>query len=129
MGTHKVNFIKSNNHWFIDFIETELTPKINGVNQQHLRPLVGGWDTWLEIVSEGSDNFWMTVSDSPILNGTEINRIDKTNNKEVYYGSGIGFNIESYKGIILNMDFFICSNGLDFIFGNIPSSWYFIRHD
>jgi len=33
MGTHKVNFIKSNNSWFIDFKETELTPKINGINQ------------------------------------------------------------------------------------------------
>lgn len=129
MGTHKINFIKSNNSWFADFKETELTPKINGVNQQHLRHLVGGWDTWLEIVSDGSTDFWMTVSDSPILNGAEVKKLDKTNTKEVYGGSASSFKLETYKGIDLNIEFWICSDGLEFTFGQVPSSWYFIKHD
>lgn len=129
MGTHKINFIKSNGHWFADFKETELTPNIDGVNQQHLRQLVGGWDTWLEIVSEGSENFWMTLSDTPILNGSEVKKLNKTNTKEVYRGSAVCFKLETYKGINLNNEFWICSNGLEFTFGHIPSSWFFIKHD
>lgn len=129
MISHKVNFLKNNNNWFADFTETELTPKINGINQKHLRHLVGGWDSWLDIVSDGSDNFWMTVSNSPILGGTEVKRLDKINTKGVYGGCGICFNVESYNDVELNTEFFACSNGFEFVFGEIPSSWYFIKHD
>ena len=127
MGTHKLNFIKSNNTWFVDFIETELTPKINGVNQQHLMHLVGGWDTWLEIISNGSDNVWLTVSDSPILGGTEIKKLDKT---EYNGGHGVYYFIESHKGVNLNIEFWSCTpGGFEFAFGYLPSSLYFIRHN
>ena len=124
MGTHKINFIKSNDSWFADFTETELTPKINGVNQQHYQDLSGEWDDLLEILSEGSDNVWLTVSDSPIINGTEIKRLNKIKDKSV------GYFIESYKGINLNIEFWSCSpGGFEFTFGYLPTSWYFFKHD
>ena len=129
MGTHKVNFVKNNNNWFADFTETSLTPNINGVNQQHLRHLVGGWDAWLEIVSEGSDNFWMTVSNSPFTNCSEIKRLNKTNTKEIYNGCGLCIIFESYRGVTYNKEFWACSNGFEFVFGNVPSSWFFIKND
>jgi hypothetical protein len=127
MGTHRVNFIKSNNNWFVDFIETELTPKINGANQQHLMHLVGGWDTWLEVVSNGSDNVWLTFSDSPILNGTEVKKLDKTEYNGIH---GVYYFLESYNGVNLNVEFWACSpGGFEFGFGYLPTSWYFIKHD
>jgi hypothetical protein len=126
MGTHKLNFIKSNNTWFVDFKETELTPKINGVNQQHLKHLVGSWDTWLEIVSNGNDDFWMTISDSPILNGTEVKKLDKT---EYNGGHGVYYFIKSYKGVNLNIEFWSCTDGIEFTMGYLPTLWYFIKHD
>jgi len=132
MGTHKVNFIKNNNNWFADFKETELTPKINGVNQQHLRHLVGGWDTWLEIVSDGSTDFWMTVSDSPILNGTKVNILDKSNYKGITVEKGVCYFLESYKGVTYNIEFWGCRNGFNFTWegnSNYVKSIYFFKHD
>lgn len=127
MATHKLNFIKSNNHWFVDFKETELTPNINGVNQQRLQHLIGGWDVPLEFISNGSDNFWMTVSDSPIINGDEIKQLEKA----VYNGvNGVYYLLESYKGTNINLKFWSCSpGGFEFTFGNLPTSLYFIKHD
>jgi hypothetical protein len=129
MGTHKVNFIKSNNTWFADFTETELTPKINGVNQQHLKHLNGEWDAWLEIVSDNSENFWATLSDSPILNGTEIKKLKEINPNGVNRGPAVSFKLETYKGVDHNIKFWVCSNAVEFTNGHVPSSWYFLKHD
>jgi hypothetical protein len=71
----------------------------------------------------------MTISDSPILNGTEVKKLDKINTKGVYGGSAVCFKIESYKGVDLNIEFWVCTNGVEFTFGHLPSSWYFIKHD
>lgn len=128
MGTHRVKFIKNNNHWFADFTETELTPQINGVNQQHLRHLVGGWDAWLKIVSEGMESFYMTISDSPILNGTEVKILDKSNYKGITMDNAACYLLETYKGVNYNIEFWGCMNGFNFVFSDIPSSWYFIKH-
>ena len=127
MGTHKVNFIKSNNDWFVDFIETELTPNINGENQQHLQHLIGGWDAVLDVISEGSNNFCMTISDSPILNGAEIKRLDE---REFNGVKGMNYILESYKEVTYNVEFWACSpGGFEFAFGYLPTSVYFIKHD
>jgi hypothetical protein len=132
MKTHKLNFIKSNNSWFVDFKETELTPNINGVNQQHLMHLIGGWDTWLEIMSDGSDNFWMTVSDSPILNGTKLKILDKPSYKGITVENGVCYFLESHKGVTYNIEFWGCHNGFDFTWGensNSVKSIYLLKHD
>ena len=132
MRTHKLNFIKSNNTWFVDFKETEATPKINGVNQQHLMPLLGGWDTWLEVVSNNSNNFWLLVSPFPILNGTEVKKLDKTEYPVGHDSTCLlaYYFLESYNGINLNAEFSACTpGGFEFLLGHLPTSWYFIKLD
>jgi hypothetical protein len=131
MRTHKLNFIKIENKWFVDFTETEVIPKINGVKQQHLIHLIGGWDVFLEFISNGSNNFWITISDSPILNGSEIKILDKPNNKELgITKNSVCYFLESYKGITNNIEFWSCSpGGFELAFGYLPKSVYFITHN
>jgi len=128
MGTHRVNFIKSNKFWFADFTETELTPNINGVNQRKLLPLTrNGWDEWVEIVSEGDDNFWMIISNSEIVGGTELKYLNLTIENPNPNQCGNCYEFKSYKGIEYSIKFWICSNGLDYVFDETPSSWFFKR--
>ena len=130
MISHRVNFIKSNKFWFADFTETELTPNINGVNQRKLLPLTrNGWDEWVEIVSEGDDNFWMTLSNYEIEGGTELKYLNLTETSPNPSQCGNCYEFKSYKGIEYNIKFWVCSNGLDFVFGETPSSWFFKKEN
>lgn len=126
MGQHKIKVIEQNDIWFADFTETELTPTINGVNQKHLKKINLGTPL-MEILSEGTNNFLITLSDTPIPNCYEFKILDKpTNGKEIWCL------LENYKNEVYNLEFLWCFESLFFIFGKIPTPSdfiYFVKHD
>lgn len=86
--------------------------------------MVCGADTWLDILSQGEDSVWMTISDEPFENANqiELNGIGMYSGTEI--GSGASYMLRDYIGIPYELEMWLCDVAL-FVFGHFPKIIYY----
>lgn len=105
-------FYKEYINWFVDL------PYWNG-NKEDLE-MVRGTDSLLEVLSEGSNEVYLTISEEYFdgANKLEFNRLGED------YESGAFYNLKSYRNTEFDFEIWICDITIT-VFDEFPESIYF----
>lgn len=98
------------NHWYVDL------PEWNGSKDE--LEMVMGADTMLNIISQGENEVYLTISLEPFNGCSILKKIEDT--PEV---GGAIYLMESYKGIEYNLRLWLCEV-TRFVFGYLPEKIY-----
>ena len=80
--------------------------------------MVAGADTWLDIMSQGEWEIWLTLSDEPFEGAEQLELIDSGLEEGATYG------LSKYMGIDYFIEMWLC-DVTKFVFGKFPSVIYF----
>lgn len=109
-------FYKDIEGWFVDL------PEWTGEKQE--LEMVSGSDTFLDILSQGDDEVFVTLSKQP-FNGCEtlhFKEIGRLEGPEL--GEGAWYTLKAYKDIEYNLRMWLCDVTL-FVFEEFPNKIYF----
>ena len=112
-------FYKDSLGWFIDLPDS-------GFDKMELQ-MIAGADTFCDIIAQGDDNIFITLSTTP-FNGCSVLEFRKFGNLETWeMGEGAWYHLKSYNGIEYNMEMWLC-NVTKYVFGGdyFPKHIYFI---
>lgn len=109
----KIKFYLHNTRWFADL--PEYLAQGGEVDDCEM---ICGADILCDIISQGQEYFWMSLSennDNNYLNKLELSHTDD---------SGGYYKLKSYNNIEYNLDLWLCNVTL-FLFKNFPETIYF----
>lgn len=109
-------FYKDQEGWFVDLPEWK--------GEKWELEMVSGADTFLDILSQGEDEVYVTLSDTKfdgceVLEMTHLGRLEGPE-----YGSGAWYIMEEYAGLRFGLSMWLC-DVTKFVFGDFPLKIYF----
>ena len=109
-------FQKYKDQWFVDLPEWE--------GEQWELEMVMGADTFLDILAQGEDEVYVTMSTEPfdnceILQFTELGRLEGPE-----LGEGSWYFLNEYRGNSYTLEIWLC-HVTTFVFGEYPNRIYF----
>lgn len=102
------------NEWFVDL------PEWTGSKED--LEMIFGADNMLDMLAEGESEVILTVSEYHFIGAERI----LLNRLATDIGSGAYYRIETYKGVVLNHEFWLCDIML-FVFNRFPQTLFFIK--
>lgn len=108
-------FYKFNNKWFIDLPEWE--GSISDLE------MVMGADTFLDILAQGDDTVYATLSDVEIPDSDKL-IFESLGDPYQWSEGGANYKLESYKGHNYGLEVWLC-DVTKFVFGDFPKIIYF----
>ena len=116
IGTYK--FYKDEYGWFIDIPEWE--------GEVWDLQMVFGADTFLEILSQGDSEVYLTLSNEPFHDDCEVLLFEHYGRLEAWeLGEGAWYLLSNYKGISYDLRMWLC-DVTKYVFGDLPDKIYFI---
>ena len=110
-------FYKDEHGWFVDIPEWE--------GDVWDLQMVSGADTFLDILSQGENEVYVTLSDKP-FDGCEFLQFEHYGRLEAWeMGEGAWYILTSYKGISYSLRMWLC-DVTKYVFGDLPNRIYFI---
>lgn len=109
-------FYKDRDGWFVDLPEWE--------GSKSDLQMVMGADTFLDIISQGEDGVYVTLSDTEfegceVLDMTHLGRLEGPE-----LGEGAWYILEEYVGMRFDLHMWLC-DVTKFVFGDFPFKIYF----
>ena len=108
-----IKFVKIQNEWFADLPEY-LEHGGNFADCQ----MVAGADDWLEMLAQGEEEVFLTLSVAPLEERLDI--VEQPNDPSM----GATYTIKSYKGVKYNHQLWLCPVTL-WVFGHYPETIYY----
>lgn len=108
-------FYKIQDQWFIDLPQWE--GSIADLQ------MVAGADTFLDILAQGDDNVYVTLSETEMENSDKL-IFESLGDPHQWSEGGANYKLESYKGQKFDLDVWLC-DVTKFVFGDFPKIIYF----
>ena len=86
--------------------------------------MVMGADSFLEILSQGEDEVYVTLSDTEFPDAERLELFDLCRLKGIELGSGAWYSLTSYMDIPYDIEMWLC-DVTKFVFGDFPKIIYF----
>jgi hypothetical protein len=109
-------FYKNTIGWFVDL------PEWTG--EQWELQMVMGADIFLDILTQGEEEIYLTLSVEPFEGSYELNFLHLGNLEGPEYGEGAWYSMRQYMGLDFNLKMWLC-DVTKFIFGDFPKTIYF----
>ena len=110
-------FYKDELGWFIDIPEWE--------GDVWDLQMVSGADTFLDILSQGENEIYVTLSNKP-FDGCEVLEFEHYGRLEAWeLGEGAWYRLMSYKGVSYDLTMWLC-DVTKYVFGDLPDRIYFV---
>jgi hypothetical protein len=111
-------FYKDEDGWFVDLPEWE--------GDVWELQMVAGADIFLDVLSQGKDEIYVTLSDTP-FDGAEVLVYQEIGRLEGFeMGSGAWYLLQEYMGITYNLKMWLCEvTKHPMVFGHYPNKIYF----
>lgn len=119
MSTAKIlKFYKDyDSRWFVDL------PDYPGGKED--LEMVMNADVWLDVLSQGTNQVYLYISDQPMLNGETLHyHAPGCTLVEYEYNEGATYHLYSYMGIKYDFKLWLC-DVTQFVFGNFPKIIYY----
>lgn len=109
-------FYKDEYGWFIDLPNWE--------GEKYDLQMVAGADTFLDLLSQGENDVYVTLSTKPFEN-CEVLMFEHYGRLEAWeLGEGAWYVLNSYKGLDYDLKMWLC-DVTKFVFGDLPDKIYF----
>lgn len=109
-------FYKEDQRWYVDLPEWE--------GGQAELEMVSGADTFLDIIAQGEDIVYVTLSQTP-FEGCEVLQFSKLGRLEGFeLGEGGWYFMNEYQGINYGLEMWLC-DVTKFVFGELPNKIFF----
>lgn len=102
--------------WYVDLPEWE--------GERAELEMVMGADSFLEILSQGENEVYVTLSDTEFPNAERLRLLDLGRIEGIELGSGAWYSLTSYKDIPYDIEMWLC-DVTNFVFGGFPKVIYF----
>ena len=102
--------------WYVDLPEWE--------GEKAELEMVMGADSFLEILSQGENEVYVTLSDKEFETAEKLELIDLGRIEGVELGSGAWYSLKEYLNIPYDMEMWLC-DVTKFVFGDFPKVIYF----
>lgn len=102
--------------WYVDLPEWE--------GEKDELEMVMGADSFLEILSQGENEVYVTLSDTEFPNAERLRLLDLGRIESIELGSGAWYSLTSYKDIPYDIEMWLC-DVTKFVFGGFPKVIYF----
>lgn len=110
-------FYKDELGWFIDIPEWK--------GERWDLQMVSGADTFLDILSQGENEIYVTLSDKR-FDGCEVLEFEYYGRLEAWeLGEGAWYRLMSYKGVSYDLSMWLC-DVTKYVFGDLPDRIYFV---
>lgn len=109
-------FYKDELGWFVDLPEWE--------GERWELQMVSGADTFLEILSQGETEVYVTLSTEPFDNCDVLNFLYLGRLEGPEYGEGAWYYLKEYLGIPFDLKMWLC-DVTKFVFNEFPQKIYF----
>jgi hypothetical protein len=115
--TRSLKFYRDPDGWFVDLPEWE--------GSKADLQMVAGADVFLDIMSQGENEVYLTLSDTPMDNCSQLTFKEIGRLEGFELGEGAWYVLNEYIGIEYNHDMWLC-DVTKFVFGEFPKIIYFI---
>lgn len=102
--------------WYVDLPEWE--------GEKDELEMVMGADSFLEILSQGENEVYVTLSDTEFPNAERLRLLELGRIEGIELGSGAWYSLTSYKDIPYDIEMWLC-DVTKFVFGGFPKVIYF----
>jgi hypothetical protein len=109
-------FYKDPEGWFVDLPEW--------MGSKSDLQMVAGADSFLDILSQGSDEVWVCLSQTPIRDSDKLVFVKPGDLESWELGEGAWYIMDTYQGIEYNIQMWLC-DVTKFVFGDFPKIIYF----
>jgi len=109
-------FYKEDDKWYVDLPEWE--------GEQAELQMVAGADNFLEILAQGEESVYLTLSTEPFTGADKLTFLHYGHLETWEMGTGAWYVLDTYMGIPFNLEMWLC-DVTKFVFNGFPKEIYF----